>query len=85
VSETAAQRFDRQQQGNALKQFLRAGPYEPLATRDEVLEVPCSACAADAGSPCDTSFPRPSLAGLALRGFSGVHLRRYMDRTHDPR
>jgi hypothetical protein len=28
---------------------------------------------------------RPALAGMVLRGFSGIHLRRYLDLTHDAR
>lgn len=86
MSETYRERFDRKQrEGEGLKRFLHAGPYEPLATRDEVLEVTCSVCQAGPGVPCDTAFPHPSLAGLVFRGFSGIHLRRYLDKTHDPR
>lgn len=66
--------------------FLRAGPYEPLVTREQVLEVPCAHCGAEAGAECDTSFPRPAMfAGLALRGMRGIHMSRYQDVAHDPR
>lgn len=65
--------------------FLRAGPHEPKATRAEVLEIACSLCAAEPGELCDVSFPRVSFIGIIFRGFDGIHLRRYLDRTHDPR
>lgn len=74
---------DRRSRG--LLSFLRAGPHEPLATREQVLATGCGHCGARAGQECDTTFPRPSVAGMALRGMSGVHMRRYQDLAHDPR
>jgi hypothetical protein len=66
--------------------FLRAGPHEPLVTREQVLEIPCSHCGAQPGEECDTTFPRPALvAGPALRGMRDIHMRRYQDVAHDPR
>lgn len=85
-TETYGERFDRKQrEGEGLKRFLHAGPHEPMAMRDEVLEIACRGCLAAPGAFCDTTFPRISLTGLAFRDLSGVHLRRYLDRTHDPR
>ena len=60
-------------------------PMEPLATRAEVLEIPCEDCDAEAGAECQTAFPRPSFLGRALPGLRGIHTRRYLDRTGDPR
>jgi hypothetical protein len=65
--------------------FLHATPYEPLVSREEVLEIPCPSCGAETGIPCSTAFPRPSLAGLVFTGFRDVHLIRYQARTHDLR
>ena len=65
--------------------FLRAGPHEPLAAPGQVTAGPCALCGAGPGRPCDTSGMRPALAGLVLRGFAGIHLRRYLDLTRDPR
>jgi hypothetical protein len=70
-----------------LAAFMTAAPYAPLATRAEVLEIPCSHCGAPAAQECATAFPRPAFVagmvfGSALRG---VHIRRYQDKTHDPR
>ena len=71
---------------DALRWFQHNGPYEPLATREQVLEIPCAHCGAEAGAECDTRFPRPAMfGGTVLRGMSGVHMRRYQDRAHDPR
>jgi hypothetical protein len=58
---------------------------EPMATRAEVLEIPCEGCGAGAGAECDTAFPRPSFLGRAFPGLRGIHARRYLDRTDDPR
>jgi hypothetical protein len=87
MTETAAQRRERQErQGRQIAAYLRAAPHEPMATRAEVLEVPCPVCGAEAGAECGTAFPRSAwAAGMLFRGFSGVHLRRYLDRTGDPR
>ena len=81
----ARQRLDR---AEAMAAFVRGGPYEPLATRDEVLEIACRSpgCRADAGQPCSTAFPHGAyMTGMVFRDLSGIHLRRYLDRTHDPR
>jgi hypothetical protein len=78
----ARQRLDR---AEAMAAFVRNGPYEPLATPDEVLEIACRYCSAGPGQPCDTTWPRPSLLWTVFRGFGSVHLRRYQDRTRDPR
>lgn len=84
---TFEQRQERARQlYDALIFFRRHGPLEPMATREQVLEIPCVFCGAEAGSECSTRFPRPAMfAGMALRGLSGVHMRRYQDRAHDPR
>jgi len=76
---------DSSRRSRGLLSFLRAGPYEPLATPEQVVGAPCAFCGAGPGRPCDTSGMRPALAGLLLRGFSGIHTRRYLDLTHDPR
>jgi hypothetical protein len=76
---------DSDRRSRGLLSFLHAGPYEPLAAPDQVTAEPCALCGAGPGQPCDTSGMRPALAGLALRGFSRIHLRRYLDLTHDPR
>ena len=78
-AETAAEHFARQ-----LVAFLRAGPHEPQATLAEVLKVPCTFCGAEAGEPCSARgrFASRMIFGPAL---SDVHLRRYLDKTHDPR
>lgn len=76
---------DSDRRSRGLLSFLRAGPHEPLATPGQVIGTPCSLCGAGPRQPCDTTRFRPSLAGLALRGFSGIHLRRYLDLTHDAR
>lgn len=87
MTETYAERFARRQQrSRQLVAFLRRGPHEPLVTREQVLEIPCAHCGTEAGAECDTAFPRPVLfGGMALRGMTGVHMRRYQDRAHDPR
>lgn len=74
-----------QERGRQVAAFWRAGPHEPMATRAQVLEVPCSACGAEPGAECDTSFPRPSWLGMAMPGLRGIHTRRYLDKTGDPR
>ena len=76
---------DRNRQSRDLLRFLRSGPYEPMASRDEVLKIPCGSCGAEAGASCDTAFPRPTMIWGIFRGFGDIHLRRYLDRTHDPR
>jgi hypothetical protein len=69
--------------------LLRTGPLEPMATQAEVLEIACSSagCGAGPGEECRTAFPHPAFtAGVALgAGWAGVHLRRYLDKTGDPR
>jgi hypothetical protein len=74
----------REREGKALSAFLRNGPYESLATHDEVLEIACRSCGAEPGQPCATTLQRPSLLWTVFRGFGSIHLRRYQDRTHDP-
>jgi hypothetical protein len=76
---------DSDRRSRGLLSFLCAGPHEPLATPEQVLGTSCAFCGAAAGCPCDTSGMRPALAGMVLRGFSGIHLRRYLDLTHDAR
>lgn len=78
-------REDSDRQSGGLLSFLSGGPYEPLVTREQVLERACGNCGAQAGAECDTRYPRPAFAGLVLRGMAGVHLRRYQDTAHDPR
>jgi hypothetical protein len=86
LTETATERLARRQrQQGQLAAFLRAGPYEPLASKDEVLEEPCEECPAGPGEVCDTRPPRPSLAWAVFPGWGDIHLRRYLARTHDPR
>jgi hypothetical protein len=86
ATETFAEaRERRDREGRQLQAFLRRGPHEPLATPAEVLEVACPSCSAEPGQPCNTTFPRVSILGLALRGFSGIHTARYLSKTHDPR
>lgn len=62
-------------------------PMEPMATRAEVLEVPCGACGADAGAECNAGpLPLcPSFLGRAFPALRGIHTRRYLDSTSDPR
>jgi hypothetical protein len=76
------ERRDRQRYG--MRQFLRTAPHEPRATLAEVLEVPCPVCGAEAGTPCSPKYRFASgmVFGEAMRD---VHLRRYLDKTHDPR
>lgn len=79
---------ERDRRARGIYTFLRSGPHEPMATPAEVLEVPCAGCGAPPGEQCRTAFPHTAwAAGMTLRGFagSGIHLRRYLDRTGDPR
>ena len=88
MSETIHERRERQErEGRAMAAMLRSAPHKPLATRAEVLQVPCSHCGAEAGTECRTAVPRPALMAGLLFGseFSGVHLGRYQAKTRDPR
>lgn len=77
--------IDRQRRGASA--MLRSAPHEPAATRAEVLGVACSVCSAEPGAECDAAFPHPAFAaGMVFgAGMRGVHLRRYLDKTGDPR
>ena len=88
MSETALERFERQQasaraNAEALTWLLHNGPLDPQATPEEVLTVACRVCGAEPGAPCDTRWPRPSFASFVR--LPGIHLRRYLDKTGDPR
>lgn len=91
ATETFATDFERRQERGrrlveALRMFQHNGPYEPLVTREQVLEAPCAFCRAEAGAECETQFGKPAIfAGWALRGMRGIHMRRYQDVAHDPR
>lgn len=67
--------------------LLRAAPHAPMASRAEVLEIACGGCGAEPGEECATAFPRVAFFAGMLFGpeFGGMHLRRYLDRTGDPR
>lgn len=72
-----------------LRHLLRTGPLEPMASRAEVLELACSSpgCGAAAGEECHAEFPHAAWAAPVAFGaeWRGVHLRRYLDKTGDPR
>jgi hypothetical protein len=79
---------ERRERSRRFAHFLVNGPrepWEPLATRAEVVEVPCSVCRAEAGAECRTAFPFLSFLGRAFPSLQGIHACRYLDRTHDPR
>lgn len=79
--------FERQsRRDRELDAFIRSGP-EPMATPEQVLEVPCGTCGAEAGAECDTTFPRPSLLGMVFPagGLGKFHTSRYQDRSGDHR
>ena len=85
VAESAGERGRRH--GAEIAAMWRSGPHEPLATREQVLEIGCTACGAAPGAECDTKWPHPAFAagmtfGTAMRD---VHMRRYLDKTGDPR
>jgi hypothetical protein len=81
MTETSFER--RERRDRELDAFIRSKP-EPMATAEEVLEVPCRTCGAEAGTACDTSHGRPTLLFIIFPGF-GSHTSRYQDRSGDLR
>lgn len=67
---------------SALNPF-RTAPWKPLASREDVLCAPCS-CGALPGQECDLGA-FPSFLGMLMPEMSGVHTRRYLNWTEDPR
>lgn len=69
--------------------LLRNGPLEPMASRAEVLDLACPSpgCGAAPSEECRTEFPHPAFTAGAVLGveWRDVHLRRYLDKTGDPR
>jgi len=89
MSATAVLSYEeREERRKRFARWFAFGPRptgEPMATRAEILEIPCGFCGAAPGADCDTAFPRPSFLGRAFPGLRGIHTRRYLDRTNDPR
>lgn len=89
MDETTENRWERaQRHGRAMRSLMRSGPHEPLATREQVIEgTSCTVCRAAPGAECDGAHPHPAFAAGLVFGASmrGVHLRRYLDKTGDPR
>jgi hypothetical protein len=91
MSTTAVMSYEeREEDRRRFARFVVYGPrepMEPMATRAEVLEIPCATCGAAAGAECSAGpVPlHPSFLGRAFPGLRGIHTRRYLDRTGDPR
>lgn len=89
MSATAVMSYEEQEESRRrFAMFVVHGPrepMEPMATRAEVLEGPCTTCGAAAGAECSIASLSPSFLGRAFPGLRGIHTRRYLDRTGDPR
>lgn len=89
MTTTAAMGYEeRQEQARRFARLIVYGlatPIEPMATRAQVLEVPCATCGAETAHECEAGSLRPSFLGRAFPGLRGIHARRYLDRTGDPR
>jgi hypothetical protein len=86
---TAALSYEeRQDRARRFARFIIYGPpqpMEPMATRAQVMAIPCAFCRAEAGAECSHAGLRVSYLGRAFPELRGLHTRRYLDRTHDPR
>ena len=89
MAATAVMSYEEQEEDHRrFARFVVYGPrepMEPMATRAGVLEVPCAVCRAAAGAECVAVPLVVSFLGRAFPALRGIHTRRYLDRTHDPR